>query len=67
LFDEDRVHEFLPPSGLRSEDRNVWIVSETTSEESYCHRNIREKIAEFIACSEDAQSESLDGLDLRAA
>jgi len=67
LFDENRIHEFLPPCGLRSEDRNIWIVSETTSKESDCHGNVREKIAEFIACSEDAQSEGLDGLDLRAA
>lgn len=57
MLDHERVEDFLPPSRLGTEDRNIRVKTETTSEKTDGEEEVGKDISEFITGLEDSETE----------
>lgn len=64
LLDEQGVKELHPPGGLGTEDGNIRVKTETTSEETESDNEVGKDVSKLVAGLEDSQTERLDGLEI---
>lgn len=63
-MDEQGVKELHPPGGLGTENGNIGVKTETTSEETNGDDEIGQDIGEGVTGLEDSQTETLDSLEV---
>lgn len=56
LLDHEGVKDFLPPSGLGTEDRNIRVKTESTGERTNGKEDIGKDVGELVASLEDTET-----------